>query len=169
MTADFPALDMPLFSQREAAQISTVDNITIDNWVRHGHVTPHREGERRLFSIWHLVTIDLIAVLAKQFGLKPKDGSQLAAQIIQDYSAAGVSARDVVDIVAGRDWRGPYWGYRPDPYAFTRGEEGDLRPIAEGDDEINSVGVVVPTQLVARRVFAAVADALAHVPAHREA
>lgn len=152
---DLAALDLdePLFSQKEAAQVCTVENATIDNWVRHGHLGLHRPNDRRrLFSGWDLVKIDLIAFLTTRFGLKPSDGSRLAAQIVTEYlPLAGIDVRDVHN-GTGKSWR----VRQQTPYYFTRDGDGVLREVRQGDAELDKVGIVVPTQLVARRTFRAI-------------
>jgi hypothetical protein len=147
-------LDAPLFTQKEAVTVCTVENATIDNWVRHGHISPRRSDDRRLFSAWDMVTIDLIDFLATKFGLRPSDGCKLAARIVSEYRP--LSRDDVVGMNAGQSWTGPYWGVsQPETYGFTRDGAG-LRETREGDAEIDTVGIVVPTQLVARRTFGAI-------------
>lgn len=154
-TDDFDPL-APIFSQRDAVEMTNADAATIDNWVRYKHVLPVRVGKRRLFSFLDLLTIDLTHMLAKLFRVDITAGAFVARQSAKEY-VDGLEA-DREDVASGQPWHTPRDSRGDIQVGFVRDRAtGDLRAAKRDDHDVDTVSVILPVRQVARRLLVAVA------------
>ena len=150
----------PVFTQRQALEVTQPSSITLEQWIRDGIVEPHRPSPRaRLFSAEQLIGLDLVHLLVTKFLMRPRGAREIADQALEDYRPLYLD--DVAQIGRGHSWRALIGPSRDDFHAegFTRDADGMLRRFREGeDDPADSIMLVLPARLIARRVIAAIID-----------
>jgi hypothetical protein len=143
----------PCFSQREAVDLSyELDNVTIDNWVRHQHIEPIRVGSRRMFSLALLIKLDLIQMLSGMFKVPPLVAKVVAQEALDEYIRSGRAQADYAEVEAGMHWAGGRRAHDAQ-ISFARHKDGELLPVTGDDPEEIRVDVILPVSSVARRLF----------------
>jgi hypothetical protein len=156
MNLDPLAFDVPIFSQRQALDVTEADSIWLDSMIRQGAIEPSREGRSRLFSMLLLVTVDVTHMLVEKFKMRPSSAGEVAAHAADGYRQWFDFDRR--EIAAGKSWsaltvdRGDHQAEQ-----FIRDEDGRLRPCEDGDDPAESIGIIVPVRLIARRILSRIA------------
>lgn len=150
----------PAFSQPDAVRLTRVTAATLDNWLRYAHVQPVRDDTgRRAFSFADLLTVDCMEMLIALFKMPPSLASSFARRAAEKYED-GFDA-DRGEVAAGEPWAAA--SNRLDAH-FTYAREGEhVVEVVEGELRPDSVMLVLPTRMIARRLMAAVAGAPAQV------
>lgn len=147
-------LNDPKFSPKQAAEITSADAKTIDNYIQHRHVEPHRLEGRRLFSALQLIEIDLIARLAEIFKIPPNTGVVLARRFVRDHRIAE-DARNVGGNAELEAWVRTASGQAQ--ATIKRHGDGRVSVLLEGDADPESIMLSVPVQIFGRIVMARIA------------
>ena len=142
MTID---LDKPDFTLKEAAECTSADFKTIDNYVMHKHVEPSRIEGRRLFSARQLVEIELIARLATLFRIPPSVGKVIAAKVLQDTP----------DYALGQGLSREFDGQ----VSIRRLDSGAVHLLEVGETADDAIDLIIPVQTFGRVVLAKAAAA----------
>lgn len=152
MLSPFP-YDSLRFSQPEATQLVRATAATLDNWLRYEHADAARGADgRRYFSFRHLLQLDATEMLTATFRMPPKLASAFARRAAQDYER-GFEA-DLLEIAAGSPWPA---ATRDLDSHFMFAREGEaVVEVAQGDSRPDSVMLVLPTRMIARRLLAAI-------------
>jgi hypothetical protein len=147
--------DVPAFSQPEAVRLTRVNAATLDNWLRYEHVpTIRAETGVREFAFSHLLKIDCIENLTTLFRMPPKVAADFANRAVDQYRQGFAS--DLADIASGAPWPR---AVRDLDAHFTFARDGDdVVELADGDERSDSVMMVFPTRMIARRLIANIRD-----------
>jgi hypothetical protein len=140
----------PRFTQREAITCTDVDNMTLDAWVRHGHIEPSRAGSTRLFSIADLVKLDMLTLLAKFGTMKPSLGKVIVGQAWDAYEGSGQALLDLREALEGRAYR-TRWQVQRSLHAGPDGEIALAEEAPKGAEP--SFDLILPVGTMAQRVF----------------
>jgi hypothetical protein len=146
----------PVFSQADAVSITQADNDTIDNWVRYKHVMPLRAGKRRLFSFNDLLVIDLMHMLQKMFRAEIHVSRHIATSAAKSYLADVEGDRAAIG--SGQNWAALIGGRGDAQIGLVRDSDGTLREHRPDDSPIDSVDIILPVRLIARRILAGVRE-----------
>ena len=149
MLDDFkePWLTMPQLLKASAA-----DRVTLENWMRFGHVVPALDlpGKDRRFSLADLVRVEVIWTLREVFQLKVEVAAEIATRAVDEYSYRAIGdAKAVIfeDLAPGRS------SYRSQ-FSLMRMPDGALRIVAAGDVPAElGVDLIVPVGLCANYCF----------------
>lgn len=145
----------PMFSQADAVALTQADNDTVDNWVRYKHVLPLRVGNRRMFSFLDLLKIDLIHMLQRNFKAEIHVSAHIAGEAAKQYLDWIELDREEIQRRPER-WHSPHPDRGDAHISLARDKNGGLRAVERGDLEVDSVMVVLPVRIIARRLLAGV-------------
>lgn len=140
-------LNHPQFTQKQATEITSADLKTIDNYIQHRQVEPHRLEGRRLFSALQLIQIDLIARMADIFRIPPKTGAVLAQRFLKHPSIAE-------DAQTVGDQRWAHQAHKRAEATIRRLPGGEVEVVMDGENDPEAILMVVPVQMFARLVMA---------------
>lgn len=146
-----PSFSSPRFTQRDVVALTDADNMSVDAWVRHGHVEPHRVGDRRMFSLSDLVRIDLLNLLAG-FKLAPSVAKLVVAKAWDDPDARGFAAAAWKRVEAGQ----AYTAEDQVQLTLNRTPDGAVSVEPSAGGEAGSFDLVLPVGTIADRVFSRV-------------
>lgn len=136
MTID---LDKPDFTLKEAAEFTSADFKTVDNYVMHKHVEPSKIEGRRLFSAKQLVEIELIARLASLFRIPPSVGKVIAAKVL----------RETPDYAFSHGFSREHDGQ----VSIRRLDSGAVHILEPGETADDSIDLIIPVQTFGRAVL----------------
>jgi len=153
----------PQFSQPTAISLTNVTTATLDNWLRYGHIQPvHNEARQRRFSFADLLTIDCMEMLVSIFKIPPALAAGFARRAVEQYEVGFEDDRRQID-------RGVPWAYadRDLDAHFSFAREGmAVVEVAPGEKRPDSVMLVLPVRMIARRLLGATCE---HQPAREGA
>lgn len=155
MRLDEIQFDVPAFSQPDAVRLCRVNAATLDNWLRYEHVpTVRSDTGVREFAFRHLLKIDCIENLTTLFKMPPKVAGEFADRAVNQYRHGFAS--DLAELASGAPWPR---AVRDLDAHFTFARDGDdVVELESGDERSDSVMMVFPTRMIARRLIANIRD-----------